>query len=200
MDRTQTLSFFDALLEIFTREEQPLNALDAQIGDGDHGTTILRGMLAAHTSAHASASLRPGPMLLEAATAFQKATGGAGGTLFAQLFKGLGAAAGEAKALDREIIARGLADACRLVQKLGRARRGDKTMFDALEPASLILTEGKPVADAAAAARSGVEATRDMSAALGRARFVADGGRGHFDPGAWSIALILEELSRQFTP
>ena len=155
MDMSQLRALLDALAARFAKEEQALNALDAAIGDGDHGTTILRGMRAAGAAARASTAERPGPLLLEVAAAFQKATGGAGGTLFAQIFKGLGTAAGMAETVDRDAVACGLS----------------------------------------AAAEQGMESTRGMSATLGRARYVAEGGRGHVDPGARSVALMLATLT-----
>lgn len=197
MDMPQLRALLDALAARFAREEQVLNALDAAIGDGDHGTTILRGMRAAGATARASTAERPGTLLLEVAAAFQKATGGAGGTLFAQIFKGLGTAAGTAETLDRDAVALGLSSAVTLVARLGRARLGGKTMFDALEPASRVLSAGGSLAEATATAEQGMESTRGMSATLGRARYVAEGGRGHIDPGAWSVALILATLTDQ---
>ncbi|MBI3962657.1 MAG: DAK2 domain-containing protein, partial [Deinococcus sp.] len=48
---------------------------------------------------------------------------------------------------------------------------------------------------AALAARAGAEATKDMVAQRGRARFTPGGGRGHQDPGATSMALVWETLA-----
>lgn len=192
-------ALFAALVDRFEREEATLNALDAAIGDGDHGTTILRGLRAARDRT-AAASGSPGEILLDGAAAFQRATGGAGGILFSQIFSGLGNAAGASPALDLGMVARGLSAASAGIQKLGRTKLGAKTMLDAIEPASTALAGGGSVLEAVRAARIGMEATRDMSATLGRARFVADGGRGHIDPGAQSVVVILEELERLFGP
>ena len=40
-------AFFARLLEKFTAEMAHLNALDAAVGDGDHGSTMLRGLTTA---------------------------------------------------------------------------------------------------------------------------------------------------------
>lgn len=200
IDRQGTIAFFAALAKIFAHEEQPLNALDAAIGDGDHGSTMLRGMLAASATAAATNQMLPGAIFIEAGTAFQKATGGAGGTVFAQIFKAIGAASGENQTLSPSSLAQGLTAASAQVQKLGRAHPGGKTMLDALEPAAKVLAASASLNAGVQAARAGAEATKEMTASIGRARFVAEGGKGHLDPGARSVVLILEGLERQDRP
>lgn len=197
IDCQGAVALFAALADTFTQQEQPLNALDAAIGDGDHGTTILRGMLAAKSAAAASAGASPGAIFADAGAAFQKAAGGAGGTVFAQVFKAIGHAGGDGTKITPQELAQGFDEAATQVQKLGRARLGGKTMLDALDPAAKMLAATGDLGAALGAARAGADATREMTATLGRARFVSDGGKGHLDPGARSVVLILEEIARQ---
>jgi dihydroxyacetone kinase-like protein len=74
----------------------------------------------------------------------------------------------------------------------GKAEAGDKTMFDALEPAVSALEAGLDgsLADAlkaaAAAADSGRDATIEMHARKGRASYLGERSVGHQDPGATS--------------
>ena len=63
--------FFAALKTRFGTDADRLNALDAAIGDGDHGATMLRGLTKAKAS---DGGMR--------AKAFMRASGGASGTLF----------------------------------------------------------------------------------------------------------------------
>ena len=42
---------------------------------------------------------------------------------------------------------------------------------------------------------AGRDRTRDLSARRGRAQYVENGGRGHVDPGAVSVVIILETLA-----
>lgn len=163
---------FERLAARFADLEDALNALDAAAGDGDHGTTILRGLRAA-----AAADADP-------VAAFRRAAGGASGSLFAQVLAaavaiGEGAEPGPA-----------LAGAAKRISSLGQARAGDRTMLDALLPAS----EASDLPDAAAAAARGAEATAGMSARRGRARHVEGAGLGHVDAGARSVAEILAVL------
>ena len=176
-------AFFSALAERFRELEQPLNALDAATGDGDHGAAMRRGLEAAAT-ADAGA----------AAKAFRGAAGGASGTLFGALVGGLEAALAGEKDLPSA-----LAHAAGQISKLGMAKRGDKTMLDALIPAAEAAgaAAGGDAAQAAAeAARRGAEATTGMAARRGRARYVENGGVGHGDAGARSVAEILSEYAR----
>ena len=176
-------AFFSALAERFRELEQPLNALDAATGDGDHGAAMRRGLEAA-AAADAGA----------AAKAFRGAAGGASGTLFGALVGGLEAALAGEKDLPSA-----LAHAAGQISKLGMAKRGDKTMLDALIPAAEAAgaAAGGDAAHAAAeAARRGAEATAGMAARRGRARYVENGGVGHGDAGARSVAEILSEYAR----
>jgi dihydroxyacetone kinase-like protein len=82
----------------------------------------------------------------------------------------------------------------------GKAAPGDKTMYDALAPAvdaldaaladHATLAAGlKAARDAAAAGR---DATTPMLARKGRASYLGERSVGHQDPGAASVALLLE--------
>lgn len=176
-------AFFSALAERFRELEQPLNALAAATGDGDHGAAMRRGLEAVTTA-------EPGT----AAQAFTGAAGGASGTLFGALVGGLEAAL----AGDRDLSS-ALAHAAGQVVKLGMAKRGDKTMLDALIPAAEAAgaaLNGDAAQAAAEAARRGAEATTQMAARRGRARYVENGGIGHGDAGARSVAEMLSEYAR----
>ena len=180
-------AFFSALAERFRELEQPLNALDAATGDGDHGAAMLRGLEAV---AATEAAANPGT----AAQAFRGAAGGASGTLFGALVGGLEAALAGEKDLPST-----LAHAAGQVAKLGMAERGDKTMLDALIPAAEAAgaAPNRDAAHAAAeAARRGADATTRMTARRGRARYVENGGVGHEDAGARSVAEMLSEYAR----
>lgn len=152
----------------FAELEDELNGLDAVAGDGDHGSTMLRGLRAAAQG--------PDPV-----AAFRTAAGGASGSLFAQVLAALlahekGAPLSEA-----------LASAATRIGAVGQAKPGDRTMLDALIPAS-----GEATASGAArAAMIGAEATRSMPARRGRAKHVENAGLGHIDAGARSVAEML---------
>ena len=162
-----TPAFLNRLVLRFEDLEPHLNALDAATGDGDHGATILKGLRAA------AEAETPG-------AAFRMTAGGASGTIFSFVVDALMAA-------DATSLPKALATAAARIAQIGGAKAGDKTMLDALIPASL----AADAAGAALAARQGAEATRPMAARRGRARHVEGAGVGHLDPGAVSVAEML---------
>lgn len=163
------IAALNASVARFEGLEDRLNALDADTGDGDHGSTILKGLRAAAAEPDAPDK------------AFRKAAGGASGSLFAQVIAALvkidaGAPVGAA-----------LGQAAERIAMLGQAKPGDKTMLDALLPAA----ETETLSAAADAADAGRIATTDMAAKRGRARYVEGAGVGHVDAGATSVAELL---------
>lgn len=169
--------FFSALKARFTQDANRLNTLDAAIGDGDHGATMLRGLTKAAT---AEAGTR--------AKAFMRASGGASGTLFGLVLLEI-----EAHLESGAPLHAGLTKACARICDLGDVAVGDKSMIDALHPAIDALRAGD-LSAAIAAAKQGRDDTRDLSARRGRAQYVENGGRGHLDPGAVSVVIFLETL------
>lgn len=161
-------AFWADLVVRFEGLEAQLNALDAATGDGDHGSTILKG-LRATVGAEAPEK------------AFRRAAGGASGSLFAVVIGALGKAGAGAD------LGASLGDAAAKISVLGQAKAGDKTMLDALLPAA----EAEGAAAAAAAAAAGRDATQAMAAKRGRAKYVEGAGVGHVDAGATSVAEIL---------
>lgn len=172
-------AYFKRLLDVYSAEEQRLNQLDADIGDGDHGSTMVRGLKAAVAADDG-----------RQAKAFMRASGGASGTLFGlvlhEVEQHLG---GEGEGQDLQ-----LERAIERIKTLGKVKSGDKTMIDALEPAARVLQDGGSLQAALAAAEEGRDATRDMPARSGRARYVENAGVGHVDPGATSVCLMLQAL------
>ncbi len=167
----------DALVLRFARLEAELNQLDAATGDGDHGTTMLKGLRAA-----ANAPDDPG-------AAFRGAAGGASGTLFSFVIDALAKVMDNSSTLDEA-----LKVAAQKIQQLGAAKLGDKTMLDALLPATK--AGGNPK-DVAAAAHTGMATTRDLAAKRGRAKYVEGAGVGHIDVGAMSVTQILAIYAKQ---
>ena len=174
--------YFSALLARITKEANDLNALDAAIGDGDHGSTLLRGLTKAATAEDG-----------KRAKAFMRASGGASGTLFGLILLEIEAHLDKGAALHA-----GLKKACARICELGEVTVGDKSMVDALSPAIDALASGDLEA-AIAAAKAGRDGTKDLSARRGRAQYVENGGRGHLDPGAVSVVHFLEVL-REVAP
>lgn len=176
-----------------------LDELDRAVGDGDHGTNMLRGFRAALDSVVDSDT--PARNVKHVGMALVGNVGGASGPLFGTFFLRAGQAWGS------PVSTASLARAVRLgldgVVARGKAEVGDATMVDALAPVAESL-EASAAADvelptavsaAVAAAQDGAERTRDMVARRGRASYLGERSLGHPDPGAVSASLLVSTLS-----
>jgi phosphoenolpyruvate---glycerone phosphotransferase subunit DhaL len=180
-----------------------LTQLDAAIGDGDHGINMTRGFEAVGRAVAAQGSdTPPGHLLVLAGTTLVATVGGASGPLWGSLFRAAGHSLGDAEGFDGEALAGALDAGLGAVVDLGAAAPGDKTMVDALDPATATLrariADGALVAEAfaaaAEAAEAGAAATVPMQARKGRASYLGERSIGHQDPGATSAALIVRAL------
>jgi phosphoenolpyruvate---glycerone phosphotransferase subunit DhaL len=181
-----------------------LTQLDAAIGDADHGINLSRGftaVLSALDAAEAKAAT-PGAILTLTGNTLISKVGGASGPLYGTAFRRAGKALGDAVDVDLPALSAALDAALAGVQQLGAAREGDKTMVDALAPAtrafSKAIVAGASPDDAlsalAEAATVGATATISMQALKGRASYLGPRSVGHEDPGAVSTSLILGAL------
>ncbi len=178
------MTFFSLLQQRFAELEAELNRLDAATGDGDHGSTMLKGLTAGANAGDGAG-----------AKAFRGAAGGASGSLFGVVLGEL-----ETWLAEPGDLAASLEAAAGKVRRLGQAVPGDKTMLDALIPAARgAAAAASPAAatrSAAERAVAGAQETTAMCAKRGRARYVENGGQGHIDAGARSIAEILGVLAQ----
>lgn len=185
------------LSKVFEANLERLNSLDQKAGDGDHVTTMLRGLQASAKAVEELPDANAKTILETAASAFRRAAGGASGPLFSSLFSELGKTCGD-HGLDLAGFVSALDNAASLVKRLGKAEVGDRTMLDALVPAGEAARSAATLTDAleaaAEAARAGAGATASMIAKKGRARFVNAGQVNSPDAGATSVALMLEVL------
>ena len=177
-----------------------LTRADQAIGDGDHGIGMERGWTAVKAALAAGGSDTLPATLETVGKTLMLKVGGSSGAIFGTLFLA-GAKAVPDAPLDAEGFARFLEAGLTGVQNRGHAKVGDKTLVDALAPAAQAAREHcrDTVQDclqaAAQAAWDGMEATRDMVATLGRAKTLGERARGHEDPGAISMALMLRGMA-----
>ena len=187
---------------VIGEQRDHLTQLDAAIGDADHGTNLDRGFTAVLSALESAAPATPGAVLTLTGSTLISKVGGASGPLYGVAFRRAGKALGDAADVDLPGLAAALDAALAGVQQLGAAREGDKTMVDALAPAtgafSKAIAERASAADAlgslAEAAEAGAAATVSMQALKGRASYLGPRSVGHEDPGAVSTALILGAL------
>ena len=202
MDADVFRTWITTAAEVIEEQRDHLTQLDAAIGDADHGINLARGFTAVLSALETAAPATPGAVLMLTGSTLISKVGGASGPLYGTAFRGAGKALGDTANVDLPGLATALEAALAGVQRLGAAREGDKTMVDALAPAtgafSKAIAEGASDADAltalAEAAQAGAVATISMQALKGRASYLGPRSVGHEDPGAASTALILGAL------
>ena len=81
----------------------------------------------------------------------------------------------------------------------GKSAVGDKTVLDALVPSidAAAATPDAPLPAAIAAAREGVERTRELVSQRGRAAWVGERTAGHADGGATAWVRVLEAIAAE---
>ncbi|MEQ1749440.1 MAG: dihydroxyacetone kinase subunit DhaL [Prosthecobacter sp.] len=180
--------------------EAMLSQADRDLGDGDHGLGMKRGMEAVKVQLEPLEPSSVEQVFVTTGTAMMSSMGGASGALFGTVYRAGGKALAGRDALDAEGLALLLEAALEGVMKRGGAKPGDKTMIDALAPAAakarevaaLELTEAfKAVA---AAAESGKEASKAMIAQFGRAKTLGEACIGFPDAGACSVTIMLSTM------
>lgn len=185
-------------------ERDYLVQLDAAIGDGDHGTNMVRGFEAVVQAFDADSGLPPGKLLVLAGRTLVSTVGGASGPLWGSALRTGGRLLGDQPTFEGQQLVEVLAAALASIKDLGTASVGDKTMVDALEPAvetlRARLSDGEPLEraldEAAEAAEAGMRSTIPLQARKGRASYLGERSVGHQDPGATSTALIVRALQK----
>lgn len=208
MDAATITSWMREIDSAVRAERDHLVQLDAAIGDGDHGTNMVRGFEAVVLALDADSGSPPGKLLILAGRTLVSTVGGASGPLWGSALRSGGRVLGEQPTFEGAQLVEVLSAALASVKDLGTAAVGDKTMVDALEPAvdtlRARLDEGASVGHAldaaAAAAESGMRATIPLQARKGRASYLGERSVGHQDPGATSTALIIRALQKAVTP
>lgn len=193
-------AWLERAVAVLDEHAAELNELDRQIGDGDHGSNMLRGFRAALTAVNDEESAAEN--VRNVGMALVSNVGGASGPLFGTYFLRM-AGAWRTSSTTADVAA-----GCRLgldaVMARGKAQPGDATMVDALLPALESLEASAradiPLPDAltlaATAAEAGAQATAPMLARRGRAAQFGEASIGHLDPGAVSAALLWSARNR----
>lgn len=180
-----------AIAEAVSAHADELTALDAAIGDGDHGANMKRGFDAVAADIEAIGAKPLAEALKAVGTKLVMTVGGASGPLYGTLFLALG----KELAANPEAYVLAYRKAVDAVASRGKSEINQKTLLDVLYPVADALEEGRSKAEVVAVARAAVAATKDRKAIRGRASFLGDRSIGHIDPGARSCLLLVEAVA-----
>jgi dihydroxyacetone kinase-like protein len=184
-----------------TSQQALLDELDSATGDGEHGSNLMRGVVAMRDVLEGDFADARG-FLDAVGMAIVNSVGGASGALYGTLFLRISDQGDGTASLDLARLTRGFASAAAGIGELGRSMPGDKTLLDAITPAVAALdtaaAAGLDLAEAtglaAVAAEAGRDATADMLARVGRGSYLGDRSIGHVDAGATSMAQLFRSL------
>ena len=192
----------EAVNRAILAQESEIEALDREIGDGDHFINIKRGGGAIAGMRGELAKLPPDMVLQRIGMKLLSTVGGASGPLLASFFLAMAKTVKEQGADTLPDIAAAFAAGVEAIKSRGKADAGEKTLLDVLIPVSqaftrlaaegvgrtALLDELKRVAEA------GMLSTRDMIATKGRAAFLGERAVGHIDPGAKTSQVIIQTV------
>lgn len=194
--RLMMMQVADAIIEA----EPMLSKADRDLGDGDHGLGMKRGMEAVKAQLGALDPTTAEQVLVTTGTAMMTSMGGASGAIFGTLFRSGGKALTAAGRFDAASLPLFLETAVEAIMKRGGAKPGDKTMIDALAPAAAKAREvasldlPQALVAIAEAAEAGKEASKAMIAQFGRAKTLGEACLGFPDAGALSVTVILNAM------
>ena len=205
MATKQTLDVVREMANAMEENRRYLTKLDSEIGDGDHGNNMHRGLQAALERLDGAEPSTPADVLKTVSMALVSKVGGAAGPLYGTAFLRASTALADKEEVSLEDAASALEAALGGIKQRGKAEVGDKTIVDALEPAVEAAKEAASETDAsvaavfraaAEAAKAGAESTVPLTARKGRASYLGARAQGHQDPGATSTYLLLEAAAR----
>ena len=200
--KDQILQWLQTVAVVLEQNKDYLTELDAAIGDADHGINMNRGFQKVVSQLPSVADKDIGTILKTVSMTLISSVGGASGPLYGTMFlRSSTAVAGKSELTDEDMVALLQAFVDGVVQR-GKANLGDKTMLDALSPASDAFKQAvdkgakmqEALQQAVAAAQEGMKNTIPLVAKKGRASYLGDRSIGHQDPGATSTYLMLKSL------
>lgn len=197
----EVVAMLESMADCIIENEPRLSEADRNIGDGDHGLGMKRGMEAAKQKLAEGDFETVDQAFTAVGMAMMSSMGGASGAIFGTLFRHGGKAVEGNDRLDSLGWAGFLRQAADGVTSRGKAQPGDKTIVDAMAPAAEAATvraeDGLSAAmeATAEAAEAGLEKTKGMVAKFGRAKSLGDAAIGHPDAGALSFALMMRAMS-----
>lgn len=206
--RDQIVQWLENLAAVLLDNKEYLTQLDSAIGDADHGINMTRGFNKVMEKLPGVADKDIGNILKTTGMTLISSVGGASGPLYGTFFMRSGMVVNAKETLNGEELYDLLKAGVDGIVQRGRPVLEDKTMFDAWSPALDALRAAldagmeliPALAQAVAAAETGMKNTIPLQARKGRASYLGERSIGHQDPGATSSYLMLKTLLDTLRP
>lgn len=199
-------SILNKLKDVMVANRDYLIEIDGVMGDSDLGLTMSAAFTAASELAESYSDDDIGMLLSKAGMAMAKAAPSTMGTLMATGFmRGGKALKGKSKIDLQDLYLFWDAFLNGLLER-GRAKLGDKTINDSLNPAVRVLEEASAnnaqlypaFQKALKAAEDGVVEATAMQAQFGKAAYYGEKSRGQVDPGSIVGKMLIETFAEYF--
>ena len=171
-----------------------LDKLDQLVGDGDHGSTILKGVTIAKQSYLENLNSPLDETMATISKQMRIEMGGASGILMTIFFE-------ESGKIDELNLTLSIIDifekSIEKIMKRGKVKAGDKSILDIYIPILNFLQKNSDFQfkknEINDILSRSLDKTKGMEAQVGRAKFLEKKGLGFIDPGAKSTEIILRE-------
>ena len=171
-----------------------LDKLDQLVGDGDHGSTIFKGMTIAKKSYLENLTSPLDETMATISKQMRIEMGGASGILMSIFFD-------ESGKIDELNLTLSIIDifekSIEKIMKRGKVKAGDKSILDIYIPILNFLQKNSDFQfkknEINDILSRSLDKTKGMEAQVGRAKFLEKKGLGFIDPGAKSTEIILRE-------
>ena len=180
-----------------------IEALDQNIGDGDHIFNVQRGLKLVVELENDIKNLPLQKGLNMIAMKVLSGIGGSSGALFGTFFMSMAKTPDLDKGIDFSKACEMVITGINAMKERGKADVGEKTMMDVLLPVSEKLNELKNESEFKSGLNEVIKiaeermlSTKDMLATKGRASFLGERAKGHIDPGARSSQLIIDTICK----
>lgn len=194
----------DITCDTVIRNEKYFSDLDGLAGDGDFGTSLATGFKVIKADLPTIDKSAIGAMLLKISMICSKHVGGSSGPIWGTGFMRAGMASKGLTEVDYATLTAMVGSALEGIMARGGAKRGDKTLLDALIPIheTMQAMDGSDLkavlAAVAGVADKAIDETRNLVAHRGRASQVGERSANTPDPGIVGIATILYDWCKHY--
>jgi dihydroxyacetone kinase-like protein len=194
------------MADVAIANERYFSELDSAAGDADFGVSLANGFRAVKTQWDAIDRSSVGSFLMKVGMIITGNVGGCSGPIWGTCFIRSGMKSKDKASLSLNDIVDMLRSAIEGIMARGGAELGDKTLLDALAPATDKLEEWSrkdsydfldALKDATGVATEQIEATRGWIAKRGRQSFTGERSIGTLDPGIVAVATMMQEVTEK---
>jgi phosphoenolpyruvate---glycerone phosphotransferase subunit DhaL len=200
LDTRDLQGILHSIKGIMDAEKENLITMDSQLGDGDLGITMTRAFNAVEEELKTSTENIPAKQLIRIGAIISKAAPSTMGTLLATGFMRGGKSIRETELLTLDDLSVFFRHFVTGIMDRGKAKPGDKTIIDVLDPVALCLSAaadlGYAIPEAFSAAyelaNASMDTTSGLAAKHGRAAYYRENSIGKKDGGAYVGLLMVK--------